>query len=96
MRLLSSLMTMGFRILLRLMLSRMHMAIENKNRACLTSIYVSLLDETVSKGSEINDEQRTIILASLFRPSTVGIVKDEGFSLDPSIVAGISKVLTPK
>ena len=84
----------AFRTLLRITLSRLQLQMEIDNKQALTSIYFSMLDEHVRAKQNVSDEQRAIVLASIFRPLNIGIIHEEKTNIDPSIVAAISKVLS--
>lgn len=60
------------RILMRLFLSEHHLAIDAEERSVMTETYLALTAE-----SSASDEDRSIILTSLFRPTSDGIVKDD-------------------
>ena len=69
----------GIRLIVRMFLSHLHLATDAAERVVMTQTYLSLLD-----GKHLpNDEDRKLILQALFRPTSDGIVKDEGvpFSL---------------
>lgn len=69
----------GVRLVVRMFLSHLHLATDAAERVVMTRTYLSLLegDRLTSK------EDRQLILQALFRPTSDGIVKDEGvpFSL---------------
>lgn len=60
------------RILTRLFLSEHHLAIDADERAIMTQTYLALTAEKAA-----TDEDRAIVLSSLFRPTADGIVKDD-------------------
>lgn len=69
----------GIRLIVRMFLSHLHLATDAAERVVMTQTYLSLLD-----GKHLpDDEDRKLILHALFRPTSDGIVKDEGvpFSL---------------
>jgi hypothetical protein len=69
----------GLRLIVRMFLSHLHLATDAAERVVMTQTYLSLLD-----GKHLPDnEDRKLILQALFRPTSDGIVKDEGvpFSL---------------
>jgi hypothetical protein len=69
----------GIRLIVRMFLSHLHLATDAAERVVMTETYLSLLD-----GKHLpNDDDRRLILQALFRPTSDGIVKDEGipFSL---------------
>ena len=61
------------RIIVRLMLSHFHLALDSKERATMVKTYLAL----ISEGKGLDNENRTLMLSALFRPSTTGIVKDD-------------------
>lgn len=69
----------GIRLIVRMFLSHLHLATDADERVVMTQTYLALLD-----GKHLPDnEDRKLILQALFRPTSDGIVKDEGvpFSL---------------
>lgn len=70
------------RILTRLFLSEHHLAIDAKERSVMAETYLALTAE-----GEADEKDRAIVLASLFRPTADGIVKDDGApTLSPSSI----------
>lgn len=77
------------RILTRLYLSEVHLGIDASERATMVETYLAL-----TSVGEASKDDRAIILASLFRPTADGIVKDDAApELSPAGI--ISRVLTP-
>jgi Family of unknown function (DUF6161) len=76
------------RILTRLFLSEHHLAIDSEERSVMAETYLALTAE-----GKIADSERALVLASLFRPTADGIVKDDAA---PDISPGslISKILS--
>lgn len=68
------------RILVRIILSNLHLETDAGERIVMTKTYIAMLRE----GQTLKDEDRKLILASLFRPSTTGIMSDDAlpFNLD--------------
>ena len=66
------------RLLVRMFLSQLHLAQDAAERVTMATTYLSLHEGKQLEGAE----DRKIILQALFRPSSDGIVKDEG--LPPS------------
>ncbi|RVJ68176.1 hypothetical protein CN167_29365 [Sinorhizobium medicae] len=60
------------RILTRLFLSEHHLAIDADERAIMTQTYLALTAE-----GQATENERSIVLGSLFRPTADGIVKDD-------------------
>ena len=79
------------RMQIKLFLSERHLALDARERTAFAQTYIGFLAEKDSSDEAAG--QRAAVYAALFRPSTDGIVKDEG-GLDPSIAAALSKFLT--
>jgi hypothetical protein len=79
------------RMQMKLFLSERHLALDARERTAFAQTYIGFLAEKDSSDEAAG--QRAAVYAALFRPSTDGIVKDEG-GLDPSIAAALSKFLT--
>lgn len=60
------------RIFTRLYLSQHHLAIDAQERSVMAKTYLALVEE-----AEGQPEERSIVLASLFRPTQDGLVKDD-------------------
>jgi len=67
------------RILVRIFLSHMHRQADAHERITLIKTYLALLQE----GGEIVPDDRKIIIQTIFRPSTVGIVKEDAAPASP-------------
>lgn len=77
------------RILTRLYLSEVHLGIDASERATMVETYLAL-----TSVAQASTEDRAIILASLFRPTADGIVKDDAApELSPASL--LSRALTP-
>lgn len=63
----------GMRILVRMMMTEHHLAIDARSRASMAHTYLALIEQ-----GAVDENDRAIVLASLFRPVTDGIVKDDG------------------
>lgn len=74
------------RLLTKLYLSQHHLRQDAEERAVMTTTYLAL---TAEKAAE--DADRAIILNALFRPTSDGIIKEEG-GLDPSVASLISRL----
>ncbi len=61
------------RIIVRLYMTEEHLAIDAKSRASMAETYLAL-----TKDHAATDQDRAIVLASLFRPIADGIVSDDG------------------
>lgn len=64
----------GLRILVRLFLSHTHLEEDARERVVMTKTYLALVRD--ENGIEQGD--KNLILSTLFRPSTSGVVKDDG------------------
>ncbi|APG47311.1 DUF6161 domain-containing protein [Phaeobacter porticola] len=78
------------RLQMKIYLAERHLSMDSEERAAFADSYVRLV--AMSDTSDEAIGQRSIVYASLFRPSSDGIVKDEG-GMDPSISAALSKLL---
>jgi Family of unknown function (DUF6161) len=76
------------RVLTRLFLSEHHLAIDSEERSVMALTYLALTAE-----GKISESERILVLASLFRPTADGIVKDDA-APDISPSSMISKVLS--
>lgn len=76
------------RILVRLLLSNLHLETDAGERVVMAKTYIALLRE----GNAPKDEDRKLILASLFRPNVTGLVNDDAmpFNLEKmqNIISG--------
>lgn len=75
------------RILVRLLLSNLHLRSEAVERRTMLLTYLALL----RRGQGLSKEQSALILQILFRPSATGIVKDDAL---PPIVAKWLNIIT--
>jgi hypothetical protein len=66
----------ALRIVVRMYMTEHHLAIDAKARATLVETYLSL-----TKEGGASDADRAIILASLFRPVTDGMVKEDAMPM---------------
>jgi len=62
------------RILMKVMLSQLHLHTDADERAVMSNAYLALL----KRGKAMQDDDRELILSVLFRPSATGIVDDGG------------------
>jgi hypothetical protein len=72
----------------KIYLSERHLALNAKERRAFTEVYLAMSNEF-----QVPDEQVAIVLASLFRPSQDGYVKDDGGSFDISAAAVLAKLM---
>lgn len=77
----------AIRVLVRLLLSNLHLGSEAVERRTMLLTYLALL----RRGQGPSEEQRALILQILFRPSATGIVKDDAL---PPIVAKWLNIIT--
>ncbi|RVG54733.1 DUF6161 domain-containing protein [Sinorhizobium meliloti] len=85
---LSTIIFWAARILTRLFLSEHHLAIDAEERAIMTQTYLALIAE-----GQATENERSIVLSSLFRPTADGIVKDDA-APDFSPASLLSKLTT--
>ena len=62
----------GLRVLARLLLSYLHLASDAGHRQLLIKTYLALHNE-----GKVRDEDRELLLGSIFRPASTGIVRDD-------------------
>lgn len=68
----------GMRILVRMLLSNLHLRTDAEERAVMVETYLALIE-----GGQVTEKEgRELILSALFRPAADGIVKDEGMPLN--------------
>jgi hypothetical protein len=70
----------ALRILSRLLLTNIHLAIDAGHRAIVVLTYLSMLEK---KTITDNAENRQLMLRTVFRPVSTGVVKDDGMPLTP-------------
>jgi len=73
------------RILVRLLLSNIHLLTDARERVTMVQTYLALM-----RRGKLKDDERMFILQTLFRPTPTGIVKDDAVPL--TIVEGITKL----
>ena len=71
------------RLSTKIFISNLHLGTETYERVTMIKTYFSLLAE--DKG--LKDDDRELILQTLFRPSTTGFIKDDGPSNIPEVLA---------
>lgn len=74
------------RIIVRILLSHLHLGSDANERVTMIQTYLALLRE----GNSLQENEKQLILQTLFRPSADGIVKDDG--APPSIPEAISRL----
>lgn len=62
------------RLLVKLLLSNIHLEADAHERETMSMTYLSLLRD----GSGIDEDDKKLILTTLFRPGTPGLIKDDG------------------
>lgn len=68
----------GMRILVRMLLSNLHLRTDAEERAVMVETYLALIE-----GGQVTEKEgRELILTALFRPASDGIVKDEGMPMN--------------
>tara|TARA_B100001971_G_scaffold84647_1_gene78098 strand:+ start:209463 stop:210659 length:1197 start_codon:yes stop_codon:yes gene_type:complete len=60
------------RVIIQLLLSRLHLATEASEKAVMTQAYLSLLEE-----GKVDEDERELVLRSVFRPSGSGLIKED-------------------
>lgn len=74
------------RVLVRILLSHLHLETDAEQRAVMTKTYLALMRE----GNALQEDDRTLVLNALFKPSSTGIVKDD--SAPPSVFELLTRV----
>ena len=80
------------RIQMKEYLSERHLALDARERRAFAQAYIGLINEGDSVTDEARD-QRALVYAALFRPSSDGIIKEDS-GIDPSLTAALSKLLS--
>jgi F0F1-type ATP synthase membrane subunit b/b' len=83
----AALVVWALRVLMKLYLSHMHLETSARERVVMAKTYLALMSE----GVKVGDKERSIVMESLFRPATTGILKDDG--LQTSAVELLSRLL---
>lgn len=73
------------RITVKIALSNLHLSEDAHERVVMIQTYLSFIKE----GQALNDKEREMILPSLFRPSNIGIIKDESSITVADIVSSL-------
>lgn len=74
------------RLQYRVYLSERHLALDAQERAAFAQTFLAIKEK-----AGVGGENEALVLASLFRPTQDGIIKDDDNSLDPSVVALLAK-----
>ena len=78
------------RLSTKIFISNLHLKMDAEERHTMFQAYIALLSQ--DKG--LNEDNRQLILQSLFRPSTTGFIKDEGpTSIPEALAKGASQQL---
>ncbi|VDC33115.1 hypothetical protein XINFAN_03644 [Pseudogemmobacter humi] len=86
--LVASMLIWAMRFFSKIYLSERHLALGCEERKAFTEAYLALvMDNSVSR------EQEAIVLATLFRPSQDGVIRDEDPSMDISAAAILAKAM---
>jgi hypothetical protein len=75
------------RLLVRLLLSNLHIATDLRNRATLVQTYLALLADG---GGGLTDKDRALIVGIVFRPVSDGLVRDDG--VPPTLLTALQDV----
>ena len=62
------------RLVAKIFISNLHLRTDSHERTTMIQTYLALLRE----GNGPKDEERQLILQTLFRPSTTGFIKEDG------------------
>lgn len=75
------------RIFVRMFLSQLHLSMDAHERSTMVMTYLALTQD-----GRITPEERPLVLQPLFRPTSDGIVKDDG-SADPIVSAWLARAI---
>lgn len=75
--LVSTFLLWALRLLVKLLLSHIHLYADAREREVMISTFMALVSRPESQTS-LTKEAIALVLAPLFRPSTTGVIKDEG------------------
>jgi hypothetical protein len=78
-----SFLAFAIKVITKFMMSSFHIARDNEERHALTYFYLSLLKDTA-----VNDNDRQLIMQSLFSRSETGLLKDESAPTMPNDILG--------
>jgi len=74
------------RILVRVLISQIHLNTDASERVVMAKTYIALLKD----GKGPKDEDRQLVLQTLFRPSATGIVKDD--AIPPTVLEWMTRI----
>ncbi len=80
------------RLQMKVFISERHLALDARERRAFAQAYIGLINEGDSVTKDAKD-QRALVYAALFRPSSDGMIKEEN-GMDPSLTAALSKLLS--
>lgn len=86
--LIMSLMLWGIRLQYRVFLSERHLALDASEKQAFAETYLA-----IKEGANVNSGSEAIVLASLFRPTQDGIIRDDETGFDISAAAILAKQL---
>ncbi|PAW79261.1 MAG: hypothetical protein B9S32_04725 [Verrucomicrobia bacterium Tous-C9LFEB] len=75
--LISTFVLWALRLLVKLLLSHIHLYADAQEREVMISTYMALIRRKESRES-LSKDDIAIVLAPIFRPSTTGVINDEG------------------
>jgi hypothetical protein len=75
------------RVLVRVTLSNLHLGTDAMARATMTKTYLALIQEK----NALAEQDRILVLSTLFRPMTTGLIKDDG--MPPSFTELLSRLI---
>ncbi|WP_228848372.1 DUF6161 domain-containing protein [Halocynthiibacter styelae] len=83
-----SLILWGIRLQYRVYLSERHLALDAGEKKAFAQAFLAFRED-----KSVGADNEAIVLASLFRPTQDGIIRDDGASLDISAAALLAKQL---
>lgn len=78
------------RILVRIFLSNLHLSTDAEERVTMIKTYIAMLRD----GQGPKDEDRQLVLQTMFRPSQIGLVKDE--AAPPTVIDVVARMAGKK
>ena len=84
-----SLVMWAIRLQYRVFLSERHLALDASEKQAFAETYLAM-----KEGEDVTSDNEAIVLASLFRPTQDGIIKDDENALDLSATAIIAKQMS--
>lgn len=80
----------AIRVLVRIFLSNLHLSTDAEERVTMIKTYIAMLRD----GQGPKDEDRQLVLQTMFRPSQIGLVKDE--AAPPTVIDVVAKMAGKK